>query len=96
MVVHVCHSNHHIKVHLLLPRKPINGLQYLISAGVLQDTPESVAKFLRTQYGLSKVKIGEFLGEISMEFNMAVLEYVCVCVCMCVCVCICVCVWFYV
>lgn len=61
----------------------------MVSAGILQDTPESVARFLRQHYGLSKVKIGEFLGEISMEFNMVVLEYVDdlpYCACMCVCI----------
>lgn len=33
-----------------------------------------VAKFLKEHYGLSKEKIGEFVGEIRHDFNMAVLE----------------------
>ena len=57
-------------------RKPASGIQYLISKGTLRDTPRSVAKFLKEQNGLSKMKIGEFIGEIRYEFNMAVLEYV--------------------
>ena len=40
----------------------------------MRDTPKSVARFLREQNGLSKLKIGEFVGEIRYEFNMAVLE----------------------
>ena len=61
----------------LTHRKPASGIQYLISKGILRDTPRSVAKFLKEQNGLSKMKIGEFIGEIRYEFNMAVLEYVC-------------------
>ena len=52
--------------------------QCLISKGIVRDTPRSVAKFLKEQSGLSKMKIGEFIGVIRYEFNMAaVLEYVC-------------------
>lgn len=54
-------------------RKPTTGIQYLVSAGLLEDSPLHVAKFLHEQAGLSKLRIGEFLGEIRMEFNMAVL-----------------------
>ena len=55
-------------------RKPTKGIQYLVMAKILDDDPGSVAEFLADQYGLSKVKIGEFVGEINSEFNMAVLE----------------------
>ena len=56
-------------------RKPTTGIQYLVSAGLLEDSPLHVAKFLHEQAGLSKLRIGEFLGEIRMEFNMAVLGH---------------------
>ena len=59
---------------ILHHRKPASGIQYLISKGIVRDTPKSVARFLREQDGLSKLKIGEFVGEIRYEFNMAVLE----------------------
>ncbi|KAL5515578.1 hypothetical protein EMCRGX_G000763 [Ephydatia muelleri] len=50
--------------------------QCLISKGIVRDTPRSVAKFLKEQSGLSKMKIGEFIGVIRYEFNMAaVLEH---------------------
>ena len=47
---------------------------YLVLESILEDSPVSVAEFLLGEYGLSKEKIGEFLGEINEEFNMAVLE----------------------
>ena len=55
-------------------RKPNQGIQYLVKSDVLEDDPRCIAEFLMSQYGLSKLKIGEFLGDISSEFNMAVLE----------------------
>ena len=64
----------HILPHSLPHRKPASGIQYLISKGIVRDTPKSVARFLREQNGLSKLKIREFVGEIRYEFNMAVLE----------------------
>ncbi len=42
--------------------------------GMLEDDPQAVAEFLMKSKGLSKEKIGEFLGEINVEFNMAVLK----------------------
>ncbi|KAL5515580.1 hypothetical protein EMCRGX_G000765 [Ephydatia muelleri] len=66
--------NKTVGVHLF-NRKPASGIQYLISKGIIRDTPRSVAKFLKEQSGLSKMKIGEFIGEIRYEFNMAVLEH---------------------
>ena len=58
----------------LWPRKPVKGIQYLIKNGVLEDDTKKVADFFIHQQGLSKEKIGEFLGHINSEFNMAVLE----------------------
>lgn len=52
----------------------MKGIQYLIKKCLLEDDPKSVADFFIHQQGLSKEKIGEFLGEINSEFNMAVLE----------------------
>ena len=55
-------------------RKPTRGIQYLVRESVLEDRPQSVASFLTGEKGLSKEKIGEFVGEINSEFHMAVLE----------------------
>ena len=56
-------------------RKPTKGIQYLVESRVLDDDPYSVAHFLTdsTKNRLSKQKIGEFVGEINSDFNMAVL-----------------------
>ena len=67
----ICAAFHFV---LRLSRKPTTGIQYLVSVGLLEDSPLHVAKFLHEQVGLSKLRIGEFLGEIRMEFNMAVLK----------------------
>ena len=41
---------------------------------ILDDDPRSVADFLiDANNNLSKKKIGEFVGEINSDFNMAVL-----------------------
>ena len=47
---------------------------YLVVEGILEDSPQAAANFMLNEYDLSKEKIGEFLGEINEEFNMAVLE----------------------
>ena len=80
-VVDGCHtaplfalSRTHAHTHTHTHRKPTRGIQYLVMSDILEDDPRCVAEFLMNQYGLSKQKIGEFLGEISSEFNMAVLE----------------------
>lgn len=57
----------------MLPRKPVKGIQYLIKNTLLEDDPRSVADFMIHRKGLSKEKIGEFLG-IKEDFNIAVLE----------------------
>ena len=67
-------SHTHTHTHTHTNRKPIRGVQYLVLEGVIEDSPQSVAGFIHKEYGLSKEKIGEFLGEINEEFNMAVLE----------------------
>lgn len=55
-------------------RKPQKGVLYLVYHEVIKDDPFEVAKFMKDHYGLSKEKIGEFVGEIRYDFNMAVLE----------------------
>lgn len=42
--------------------KPNNGISYLVDEGLMEHTPDSIAQFLLTTDGLSKTRIGEFLG----------------------------------
>lgn len=57
-------------------QKPKAGIAYLFSRSVLPETAEAVAHFLRTTKGLSKRRIGDYLGERS-DFTVRVLtEYV--------------------
>lgn len=55
-------------------RKPEKGINYLVTHQVLDDNPEMVAKFLLTEPGISKQKLGEYLGNLQNEFNMEVLK----------------------
>ena len=55
-------------------RKPEKGINYLVTHQVLEDNPEMVAKFLLTEPGISKQKLGEYLGNLQNEFNMEVLK----------------------
>ncbi|XP_027056164.1 IQ motif and SEC7 domain-containing protein 1-like isoform X2 [Pocillopora damicornis] len=56
-------------------RKPEKGINYLVAHQVLEDSPEVVAKFLLSEPGISKQKLGEYLGNLQNEFNMEVLKY---------------------
>ena len=38
-------------------------MKLLIEEGFVEDSPEAVAKFLRTTEGVDKTMIGEYLGE---------------------------------
>ncbi|CAK1546729.1 unnamed protein product [Leptosia nina] len=58
----------------LFNKKPERGIGYLISRGFLENSPRGVARFLITRKGLSKQMIGEYLGNLQNQFNMAVLE----------------------
>lgn len=58
----------------LFNKKPERGITYLINRGFLENSPQAVAKFLLTRKGLSKQMIGEYLGNLQNNFNMAVLE----------------------
>ena len=49
-------------------------MRQLIEEGFVENTPEGVARFLKTQEGLDKRAIGEYLGEIRFEFNMKVMH----------------------
>ncbi|KAL6077477.1 Brefeldin A-inhibited guanine nucleotide-exchange protein 1 [Balamuthia mandrillaris] len=54
---------------------PTKGIQYLEAAGILEHTPESVAKFLKeNNEKLDKYQIGQYFGKIKNgEFNKLVL-----------------------
>ncbi|XP_064114351.1 IQ motif and SEC7 domain-containing protein 1-like isoform X11 [Macrobrachium nipponense] len=58
----------------LFNKKPEKGITYLIGRGFLENSSQAVAKFLLTRKGLSKQMIGEYLGNLQNNFNMAVLE----------------------
>ncbi|XP_068758655.1 IQ motif and SEC7 domain-containing protein 1-like isoform X1 [Montipora capricornis] len=55
-------------------RKPEKGINYLVTHQVLEDDPEMIARFLLTEQGISKQKLGEYLGNLQNEFNMEVLK----------------------
>lgn len=59
----------------LFNKKPEKGISYLMKKGFLDNTPQAVAKFLISRKGLSRQMIGEYLGNLQSEFNMAVLEF---------------------
>ncbi|XP_046809190.1 IQ motif and SEC7 domain-containing protein 1 isoform X1 [Lucilia cuprina] len=58
----------------LFNKKPEKGITYLIRRGFLENTPQGVARFLITRKGLSRQMIGEYLGNLQNQFNMAVLN----------------------
>ncbi|XP_040168025.1 uncharacterized protein LOC120902967 isoform X4 [Anopheles arabiensis] len=58
----------------LFNKKPERGITYLIRKGFLENTPQGVARFLITRKGLSRQMIGEYLGNLQNQFNMAVLD----------------------
>jgi len=41
----------------------LQGIEFLISNGLLQNDAESVAQFLHKGEGLNKTAIGDYLGE---------------------------------
>ena len=54
--------------------KPKAGIKHLLDTGVLRGEPRDVADFLRHAKGLSKRRIGDYLGERG-EFEVAVLGH---------------------
>ncbi|XP_038061907.1 IQ motif and SEC7 domain-containing protein 1-like isoform X2 [Patiria miniata] len=58
----------------LFNKKPEKGIKFLVDNKFVENSPNEVAKFLLNRTGLSKAKIGEYLGNLQKEFNMLVLE----------------------
>ncbi|KAL3523231.1 hypothetical protein ACH5RR_016065 [Cinchona calisaya] len=54
-------------------RKQGKGIEYLISSGLVENTPASVAQFLRNTPNLDKAKIGDYIGQHE-EFPLAVMH----------------------
>ncbi|KAJ4813394.1 Brefeldin A-inhibited guanine nucleotide-exchange protein 5 [Rhynchospora pubera] len=54
-------------------RKPSKGIEYLLSNKLVENTPSSVAQFLKSTPTLNKVMIGEYLGQHE-EFPLAVMH----------------------
>ncbi|KAL2338842.1 hypothetical protein Fmac_013288 [Flemingia macrophylla] len=54
-------------------RKPTKGLEYLISNKLVENTPASVAQFLKNTPNLDKATIGDYLGQHE-EFPLAVMH----------------------
>ena len=55
-------------------KKPRTGIEFLVQAGRLENTPEAVAQFLyKNSDYLDKREIGDYMGE-PKDFNLAVLK----------------------
>nr|KYP57779.1 Brefeldin A-inhibited guanine nucleotide-exchange protein 2 [Cajanus cajan] len=54
-------------------RKPTKGLEYLISNKLVENTPASVAQFLKNTPNLDKATIGDYLGQHE-EFPLSVMH----------------------
>ncbi|KAM1605801.1 hypothetical protein PS2_026498 [Malus domestica] len=54
-------------------RQPVKGVEYLKSNKLVENTPSSVAQFLRSTPSLDKAMIGEYLGHHE-EFPLAVMH----------------------
>ncbi|KAH9652996.1 Brefeldin A-inhibited guanine nucleotide-exchange protein 5 [Citrus sinensis] len=54
-------------------RKPVKGVEYLISNKLVDNDPTSVAQFLRNAANLDKAMIGDYLGQHE-EFPVAVMH----------------------
>lgn len=54
-------------------RKPMKGVEYLISNKLVENTPASVAQFLKNTPSLDKATIGDYLGQHE-EFPLAVMH----------------------
>jgi IQ motif/SEC7 domain-containing protein len=57
----------------LFNKKPEKGIRYLVEHRFLDNRPNAVARFLITRKGLSKLMIGEYLGNLQKQFNAQVL-----------------------
>ncbi|KAG9445348.1 hypothetical protein H6P81_016688 [Aristolochia fimbriata] len=47
----------------LFNRKPKKGVEFLVNAKKVGETPEEIAAFLKSESGLNKTLIGDYLGE---------------------------------
>nr|CAB3496502.1 unnamed protein product [Digitaria exilis] len=47
----------------LFNRKPKKGIEFLVSASKVGESPEEIAAFLKSASGLNKTMIGDYLGE---------------------------------
>ncbi|XP_059277441.1 brefeldin A-inhibited guanine nucleotide-exchange protein 5 [Lycium ferocissimum] len=54
-------------------RKPTKGIEHLISNGLVENSPTSVAQFLKSSPSLDKAMIGDYLGQHE-EFPVAVMH----------------------
>ncbi|GAV73997.1 Sec7 domain-containing protein/DUF1981 domain-containing protein/Sec7_N domain-containing protein [Cephalotus follicularis] len=54
-------------------RKPVRGVEYLISNKLVENNPASVAQFIRNTPNLDKAMIGDYLGQHE-EFPLAVMH----------------------
>jgi len=65
----------HFRVGLnLFNSVPEMGIDYLVKQSYLDLSPGSVAKFVYKNPGLSKAKVGEYLGNLQSAFSMKVLN----------------------
>jgi brefeldin A-inhibited guanine nucleotide-exchange protein len=57
----------------LFNRKPRKGIEFLVNAKKVGDSPEEIAIFLRNASGLDKTLIGDYLGERD-DFSLRVMH----------------------
>ncbi|KAH9652984.1 Brefeldin A-inhibited guanine nucleotide-exchange protein 5 [Citrus sinensis] len=62
-----------VSIALQFNRKPVKGVEYLISNKLVDNDPTSVAQFLRNAANLDKAMIGDYLGQHE-EFPVAVMH----------------------
>ena len=70
-----CNAKYILDFAIFFDRKPEKGIDHMLSHQVLEENPEVVAKFLLSEPGISKQKLGEYLGNLQNDFNMEVLRW---------------------
>ncbi|CAL8098713.1 unnamed protein product [Calicophoron daubneyi] len=55
----------------IVNKSPLKGIDFLIRCGFLDCSPETIARFLLNRKGLSRVAIGDYLGNTKDELAMA-------------------------
>ncbi|CAH8509697.1 unnamed protein product [Heterobilharzia americana] len=48
-------------------KSPVKGIEFLIKNGFIENSPQMIARFLLTRKGLSRVAIGDYLGNTKNE-----------------------------